>query len=65
MISQTLGERSKNFNTLDEFAHYFSPDRDIKRGINMKSTQINPVVILLTGTSSIGIEVPEHFNFKS
>ena len=65
MIGQTLGERSKNFNTLDEFAHYFSPDRDIKRGINMKSTQINPLAILLTGTSSIGIEVPEHFNFKS
>ena len=65
MIGQTLTERSENFNTLDEFAQYFSPDRDIKRGINIKSTQINPLVILRTGTSSIGIEVPEHFNFTS
>ena len=50
MINQTLGERSKNFNTVDEFAHYFSPDRDVNKGINTKSTQINPLVILLTGT---------------
>ena len=48
---QTLEERSKNFSTVDEFTHYFSTDRDVNKVLNIKSTQINLLVILLTGTS--------------
>lgn len=51
MIDQTLEESSKNFSTVDEFAHYFSPDTDINKGLNTKSTRINPLVILLTAAS--------------
>lgn len=61
MISQTLRDRSKNLSTVDEFAHYVSPDIDVSKGINTKSTQINPLVILLTGTSYPDIEIPEQF----
>lgn len=49
-INQTLRQRDKTFSTRAEFAH-FSPDTDVNKGLNTKSTQINPFVILLTGTS--------------
>lgn len=65
VINQTLGERNKASSAVDEFAQHFPPDADATKGLNTKSSQIHPFVIVWTGTSDINTEIPEHVNFTA